>query len=282
MKDTACIAFLQWALPRLGMRWPGFRKVRGQVCKRVGRRLRALGLDDVAAYRTYLETHPAEWTVLDTLCRITISRFYRDRGVFDRLREPLLPALARRAVKHGRTTLCAWSAGCASGEEAYTLAILWRHARQPAFPPLRLSITATDAGAHMLERARRGCYPKTSLKELPAPWIDIAFSSSGDEYCIHPTYRDGIEWHEQDLRRTMPKGPFDLILCRYLVFTYFDEPLQRACLAQMAACLRPQGLLILGKHEVLPDDSAGFMVLDEHNRIYCRVGEPESRGIGDA
>ena len=72
------------------------------------------------------------------------------------------------------------------------------------------------------------------------------------------------------------------ILCRYLVFTYFDEPLQRACLAQMAACLRPQGLLILGKHEVLPDDSAGFMVLDEHNRIYCRVGEPESRRIGDA
>ena len=271
VKDTACVAFLQWALPKLGMRWPGFRKVRGQVCKRVGRRVRALGLDDVAAYRAYLETHPAEWNVLDTLCRITISRFYRDRGVFDRLRETLLPALARHATEHGRTTLRAWSAGCASGEEAYTLALLWRHVLQPSFPRASLSITATDAGAHMLERARRGCYPKASLKELPSAWIDAAFSRSDNEYCIHPAYRAGIDWREQDLRHAMPDGPFNLILCRYLVFTYFDEPLQHACLARMAERLCPHGLLVLGKHEALPGEAIGFTALDEHNRIYQRV-----------
>ena len=281
MKDTACVDFLQWALPKLHLRWPGFRKVRGQVCKRVGRRLRALGLDDVAAYCAYLDAHPAEWEVLDAMCRITISRFYRDRGVFDRLRATLLPEQAQGATEHGETALRCWSAGCASGEEAYTLKILWLQDLQPRFPHLDLPITATDAGGPMLERARRGCYPKGSLKELPEAWIDAAFSSSDDEYCIRTAYRKGIDWREQDIRRTTPEGPFDLILCRYLVFTYFDAPLQRACLARITDGLRPHGLLLLGKHETLPENTAGFTLVDAHHRIYCRAGEPESRGGGE-
>ena len=255
------------------MRWPGFRKVRRQVCKRVGRRLRDLGLDDVAAYRAYLENHPGEWARFDAMCRITISRFYRDRGVFDRLGETYLPDLAQRATERGDARLRAWSAGCASGEEVYTLAILWRHALHPRFPHLGLHLTATDAGPHMLERARRGCYPKGSLKELSDAWINAAFSRSGDEFCIRPAYRDGIDWRVQDIRHAMPDGPFDLIVCRYLVFTYFDEPLQRVCLERIAERLQPRGLLVLGKHEHLPEEAAGFIVLDAHNRIYGRIGD---------
>ncbi|MFB3131394.1 MAG: CheR family methyltransferase, partial [Rhodothermales bacterium] len=129
MKDTACVDFLQWALPKLHMRWPGFRKVRRQVCKRVRRRMRTLGLDHTEAYRAYLEAHPDEWDVLDAMCRITISRFYRDRGVFDLLRATLLPQRAQRATDE--TTLRCWSAGCASGEEVYTLKILWLEDLQP-------------------------------------------------------------------------------------------------------------------------------------------------------
>lgn len=275
MKDTVCVEFLQAVLPKLGLRWPGFRKVRRQVCKRVGRRLRALGLDDADAYHAYLDAHPAEWDALDAMCRITISRFYRDRGVFDRLRKTLLPDQARRATERSDTALRCWSAGCASGEEAYTLRILWLLDLHPRFPHLDLHITATDAGAPMLERARRGCYPKGSLKELPQAWIDATFSRSDDDYCIRAAYREGIDWREQDIRRATPDGPFNLILCRYLVFTYFDEPLQRACLARMADRLRPHGLLILGKHESLPDGTTGFTALDEHHRIYQRMDVPE-------
>ena len=271
MKDTACVDFLQEVLPKLQMRWPGFRKVRRQVCKRVGRRLRALGLDDVDAYRAYLDAHPAEWDGLDAMCRITISRFYRDHGVFDLLRTTWLPDLAQRAAERGETTLRCWSAGCASGEEVYTLNILWLQDLQPRFPHLDLRLTATDAGAPMLERARRGCYPKGSLKELPEAWIDAAFTTSDDEYCLRAAYREGIDWREQDIRRATPDGPLDLILCRYLVFTYFEEPLQRACLARIAKTLQPYGLLILGKHETLPKDAAGFTTLDEHHRIYQRA-----------
>ncbi len=85
MKDPECIRFLQWALPQLHMRWPGFRKVRAQVCKRIGRRMTGLGLSEFSSYRSYLEETPEEWSTLDTLCRITISRFYRDRDVFEHL-----------------------------------------------------------------------------------------------------------------------------------------------------------------------------------------------------
>ena len=119
MKDDACIRFLQWALPRLHMRWPGFRKVRNQVCKRLARRLTALDLPDGDAYRRYLSDHPDEWQVLDSLCRPVVTRFYRDTRVFERLSDDILPGLASAAQSVRRDTLTAWSIGSASGEEPY-------------------------------------------------------------------------------------------------------------------------------------------------------------------
>lgn len=98
MKDTECREFLDWALPRMGFRRAGFQRVRGQVCKRVGRRLHELGLPDPGAYRRLLATEPGEWSKLDSFCRITISRFCRDRQVFEWLKQTALPDLAGRAL----------------------------------------------------------------------------------------------------------------------------------------------------------------------------------------
>ncbi|MBM4089995.1 MAG: hypothetical protein FJ276_11330 [Planctomycetes bacterium] len=97
MTDRECVEFLQWALPQLSLRWPGFRRVRRQVHKRIVRRLSELGLRRIADYRAYLDTHAAEWSVLDAMSRISISRFYRDRDVFEHLRDAVLPELAERA-----------------------------------------------------------------------------------------------------------------------------------------------------------------------------------------
>src|SRR5262245_61936230 len=116
MHDPECTAFLQWALPRLDLRWAGFRKVRKQVCKRLKQRLRLLGLPEFTAYRDQLAANPEEWRVLDDCCRITISRFFRDRGVFETLGDRVLPEIAQRAMREQRDAQC-WSAGCASGEE---------------------------------------------------------------------------------------------------------------------------------------------------------------------
>ncbi len=125
-----------------------------------------LGLVEMRAYRTYLETHPDEWSRLDHFCRIPISRFYRDRGVFDRLAETVIPSLSRALLRRDRRELRCWSAGCASGEEPYTLRLMWAFRLQRWFPDIGLGVVATDADANLLRRAERACYAASSLKEL--------------------------------------------------------------------------------------------------------------------
>jgi chemotaxis protein methyltransferase CheR len=176
MKDADCTALLRWALPRLGMRWAGFRRLRGQVCKRLRRRMAELGLPDLADYWALLETHPEEWARLDGLCRISISRFYRDQGVWRTLEREILPNLIERTRTRGETHLRIWSAGCASGEEPYTLALLF--AFGAALRGCPRAILATDADPHLLERAHRACYPETSLRDVPERW-HTAFEPSG-------------------------------------------------------------------------------------------------------
>ncbi|TVR66128.1 MAG: chemotaxis protein CheR [Gemmatimonadales bacterium] len=252
-----CTAFLRWALPRLGMRWAGFRKVRGQVCKRISRRIQELGLGGFDAYRRHLEGHPEEWAVLDGLCRVTITRFHRDRGVFELLREEVLPALAEREGEGERkreVLLRAWSAGCASGEEPYTLALAERLDPTLTSRGIRLHITATDADPHLLARARRGRYPMGALRDLPAGWVEESFTS---EMELDPEIREAVVFLEQDLRYEMPDGPFHLILCRNLAFTYFDEALRRETLERLTARLVLGGVLVLGAHETLPAEEAG-------------------------
>ncbi|HZI16379.1 MAG TPA: CheR family methyltransferase [Myxococcus sp.] len=253
--DRECVELLQWAAPRLRLRWDGFRRVRGQVCKRIGRRLKALGLPDMAAYRARLEADPAEWAVLDALCRVTISRFYRDRQVFDALRETLLPALLEE-TRGGAFRV--WSAGCASGEEPYTVGVLFRLGLQPRFPQARLELVATDADEALLERARRGCYPRGALRELPPEWAARAFPDPGPEPCLAPAFREDLTFLRQDLRAGMPDGPFHLVLCRNVAFTYFAPPLQREVLPRLVERLVPGGLLVIGGHESLPEGDSGL------------------------
>jgi chemotaxis protein methyltransferase CheR len=199
MKDADCAAFLQWALPQIGLRWKGFRKVRGQVCKRVARSVRELGLPDVLAYRRHLESHAQEWQVLVALCTIPISRFYRDKDVFDSLGCAVLPVLAKDALARGSARLECWSAGCASGEEPYTLAIQWRMLLAPRFPELDPGILGTDVDASLLERAGLGCYNASSLESLPGAWRDQAFERRDKLFCLREAWRCGVQFERQEL-----------------------------------------------------------------------------------
>jgi chemotaxis protein methyltransferase CheR len=134
------------------------------------------------------------------------------------LREEILPRLTAQGLVQGERRLRIWSAGCASGEEPYSLALLF------AFGEMQTDqgpeILATDADPHLLERARRACYPASSLRDLPERWR-AAFEGIGDALCLKPERRTSVRFLEQDIRETMPAGAFDLILCRNLVFTYF-------------------------------------------------------------
>jgi chemotaxis protein methyltransferase CheR len=275
MRDDECVLFLQWALPKLGAHWPGFRKVRRQVCTRVARRLKSLGLPDVSAYRAYLDTHNDEWARLDELCWIPISRFYRDSGVFDYLEQTLLPRVAEAATLEGAERVHAWSAGCGAGEEPYTLNLLWQLSVQQQFPNVELRILATDIDRQQLDRAHTACYSRGSLKELPKDWIGMAFEENNGRYSLRPEFRQGIEFRQQDLRRDLPDGPFSLILCRNVAFTYFDESLQRETAVALRKRLTLGGALVLGRHEALPTGTTGFNELEPRMRIYCHAHAPE-------
>ena len=252
MKDVECVEFLQWALPQMDMRWRGFRKVRRQVGKRIARRSRELGLQDPASYHRYLESHPEEWEWLDRFCRISISRFYRDRGVFDLIRDEVLPGLAAAVRQRGTNLVRCWSAGCASGEEAYTLSLIWELCVRQEYPEVRLAVTATDVDPHLLQRAREARYPFSSLKELPPDWLQSAFVREANDFELQSRFRQHVDWVCQDIRHDMPEGPFDLILCRHLVFTYFDESLQKKLLGQLVDRIHRGGFLVTGKQETLP------------------------------
>lgn len=268
MKDIDCVQFLQWAAPLMHMRWAGFRRVRAQVCKRLNRRIRQLGISSASEYRDYLQVHPDEWIILDALSRVTISRFYRDRFVFRFLEQEVLPYLAQQAIARGDNNLKIWSAGCGSGEEPYTFAIIWRRRLRSIYPGLRLHIVATDADPRMCERARQASYQYSSIKNLPEEMRERAFTRQGDLYCLRSEYQKNIHFMVQDVRRELPDNQFDMVCCRNLVFTYYDEALQCSVIERMRHVFKSGGALVLGIHEHLPECTTGFNIWSEKLRVY--------------
>ena len=272
MDDRDCVAFLQWALPRLGLHWPGFRKVRGIVCKRVERRRRLLEVGTLAAYRERLEGDAQEWEALRALCSIPISRFFRDYSVFHALEHAVLPALAAAAAERGDRALECWSAGCASGEEAYTVAILWRLRLSTLYPAVGLRVLATDVDEGLLQRAAIGCYRWSSLREVPEASRSQAFVQRGEVYCVREAFRTPVTFERQDIRRIIPQRRFDLILCRNLVLTYFELDLQRAVTRRLADALWPGGALVVGMHESLPPDMQDLVPWPGVRTVFRKVG----------
>lgn len=275
MRERDCVDLLQQLLPRLGLQWSGYRRVHGTVCKRIRRRIRALGLGDLDAYRRRVLADPAERVELDAMCRIPISRFGRDRAVFEALATRVLPMLAERRPEGG---IRCWSCSCASGEEPYSLQILWR--LQGGTTPVHT--TATDADAGMLERAKAGCYGRGSLKELTTSEIARAFQTSGDLFCVRPEFRESITFLRQDVRAELPEGRFDLILCRNLVFTYFEPGLQRQVLRRIKTRLMPGGFLVLGHRERLPEAAHAFQRVAPDMPVWRRPDSRLSRPRSDS
>jgi chemotaxis protein methyltransferase CheR len=191
--------------------------------------------------------------------------------VFDTLRSAILPSLAESMAGRENELRC-WSAGCCSGEEAYTLQIIWKTCITPLLrTDLPLRIIATDADPAVLERARRGCYPESSLRDLPQEWREPVFSRSGTFYTVKEPFRENIEFMRQDIREQLPAGPFHLILCRNLVFTYFEEPLQREILERIAERLVPGGVLVIGLHETIPKGVTAVAPYDNARCIYRKM-----------
>lgn len=254
MSDQSLVAFLRWALPRLGMRWRGFRKVRRQVKRRIARRVHTLELAGLDAYRTLLEkdAHSDEWKTLGACCRVTISRFYRDREVW----RTLAHWLTASAVTRVGGSMAAWSAGCASGEEPYTLALL---AAQLLEPATHLEIVASDVSPTLLARAHAAVYPRATTRELPPLWRKRwLIDHDEDNVRLDASVCARVRFFAADVRDHIfaPTMRFDIVLCRNLAFTYYDAATQQQTLSALLAHLHPGGLLVLGSHEAPPETSA--------------------------
>ncbi len=243
-----CDSFLGWVLPKMNLRPEGYRKVRKQVCQRMKKRIKELGLQGFGDYRAHLENNPHEWEILDKMTRITISRFFRDRKAWEELGDRLIPKITRRANTLRRPVRC-WTAGCASGEEPYSLSILWKEKILPSFPDAHLEIIATDADPNMLDRARQACYTKGSLREVPPEWIKKAFYRKIHFYCLKDPYRQRVSFHLQDIRKTMPEGTFDLVFCKNLTAMYFSRELATRIFKRISERMEKGAYLVLGNHE---------------------------------
>jgi chemotaxis protein methyltransferase CheR len=134
-------------------------------------------------------------------------------------------------------------------------------------------VIASDADQTMLERARVGCYGRCSLKDLPAAWRERAFERRDALLCLVAEFRRGVEFLFQDIREAMPEGPFDLVLCRNLAFTYFDTALQRRVLDRLRERIGIGGFLVFGSREALPPDGTGFAQICANLPIYRRLAK---------
>lgn len=234
-------------------------------------RMRACSVHTYAEYMAVLDKRPEEWEKLKDALTINVTRFYRNPETWDRLRQDLLPELL--AARNGR--LAAWSAGCSSGEEPYTIAMLCAEASEAAGHPGwtdRVRITATDIDRESLERAAAGLYPQAAFLESPA-WITAKYCEPVGTACqVRESIRRMVTVRRLDLtREAPPPASYDLILCRNVVI-YFDRPTQERLFAQFAEALLPGGILVLGKVETLLGPARERLTLvDARERIFRRA-----------
>lgn len=234
-------------LGELGYSFEGYRRVRKGVKKRIRRHMRDLACRDMTAYLGRIAASHQDREACMRRMAVPISRFMRDRPLWDALQGRWLSELHRRFGPRPH----AWSAGCACGEEAYSLMIAAREAPVNALP---MNITATDLNPVCLARARAGVYPASSLREMPADLLSRYFSPlrRGRRYRIHPGLIEGITWCSRRTENPLPGQMYDLILLRNSVLTYYEPPQQTRVLRKVLACLRPGGTLVIGSQEKLP------------------------------
>ena len=239
--------FIKEAAPLLDLQWRRFK--RGGIKRKVERRITELGLSNFEDYLLKIKRDPEEKSCLSQILTVTITRFFRDKEVFDILENSIIPAI----VEHkGVGDFKIWSIGCANGEEPYSLSILWREKFEKILPQIRLTILATDINESLLGRAREGRYKKSSLKEVPGEIFQRHFKIENGFYILDRSIRESVEFKKHDIIHGELFSGMDIIFCRNLAFTYFSKECQMNVLKKIARSLNKGGYLVIGKDESLP------------------------------
>ncbi|UCE82795.1 MAG: chemotaxis protein CheR [Deltaproteobacteria bacterium] len=258
--------FLKTTLPHLGLRWRRFRSK--SIRKRIISRLQVLALHSWSEYHSYLFDNEEERQQLSGLLTVTISRFWRNAALFEALETTWLPAILDRLPAN--EPLRIWSAGCASGEEPYSLLILWQESF--AGSGRELHLLASDSDSRCLARALQGRYPASSFREMPRHLREKYCTNEGGTFSLPGGFHDRIVWAEHNLISDPPFKGNHLIFCRNLAYTYFTDSLQEKITVGFHRALLPGGLLVLGRKDHLPKGSGGLFRRLQHP-IYERLSD---------
>jgi chemotaxis methyl-accepting protein methylase len=235
--------------------------------RRLAVRMRARGVHTFGDYAQVLQSHPDEYDKLLDALTINVTKFYRNRETWDALAERFLPGVW--AAREGAVRV--WSAGCASGEEPYTLAILLLEQARRAPSRGVPRVDATDVDATILARAEAGIYQAPAFDEMPEELTHRYFSAEVPRR-VHDEVRGLIRFRRHDLLKDAPpEPPYDLIVCRNVII-YFDRASQATLFERFIDALAPGGLLVLGKVETMSGTARARLTLEEpRERIYRRT-----------
>ena len=234
--------------------------------RRTARRLGELGLPDLAAYLSRMDGDPQEAWTLQRRFLVSVSSFFRDRAAF----EALGRAWRLQPPDPGRGWRC-WVPACATGEEAYTLAMMFAEGRSEGAWSGTAEVLGTDLNDEALAHAWRARYGAKALREVDGPSRERFFASVGADFEVAPALRPGVRFERQDVLTVQPDGPWDVISCRNLLI-YLQTPLQERLIAAFHARLSPGGWLFISPSETLPQACLrGFAPHDMTHRIYRRL-----------
>ena len=247
---------------------------RASLMRRVRRRMDAVEITDFEAYQDHLLLHPDEFTELFNTILINVTGFFRDRDAWTHLQEQILPALVER--RDGRP-IRAWSAGCASGEEAYSLAMAFAEVLGVEDFVRRVKIYATDVDEEALSVARQATYTQHEMHGVPDDLRDKYFERQGQRFLFRKELRRTVIFGRNDLVQDAPISHVDILACRNTLM-YFNAETQSQILQRLHFALQPDGVLFLGKAEMLLGHPSLFRTLEIKRRFFTKVAaEPRDQ-----
>jgi two-component system CheB/CheR fusion protein len=244
----------------------------GTVHRRIERRMAVLALDDIDSYAAYLQHTPAEVDALFRDMLIGVTNFFRDPQAFEALEAKVIPELFRN--RSPNAVVRVWVAGCSTGEEAYSVAILLQEHMQGLGNSYAVQIFASDIDSRSIATARAGRYPAGIVGDISPERLERFFLAEpdGNAFRIHKNIRDMLVFSEQDLIKDPPFSKIDLISCRN-VLIYLGAELQKKIIPLFHYALKPDGNLFLGASEGVSNFTDLFTMIDRKAKLYQRKKE---------
>ena len=249
-------------LNRYQFSWEGYRKVRRRVKKRLHRYMTSIHCPTMEDFLAELDRNGKARDQCEHLMTVSISRFFRDRALWQWLKEQILPEM----MTSGKNKVRCWSAGCACGEEVYSFKIIWDCMGSRYSPAPDLEVLATDINSVCLDRALIGIYPPSSLKEATKKIQSEYFEQkSGKQFfAVKSSLKTGITWENHHLLSDPPDLDFDIVFLRNNALTYYADLLKATIFRNVMGCLKPRGILVLGSHERIPFETMDLTYVEPY------------------